>query len=48
MHNLQDLDWQGKIKSQNIMPAVPSAIEFKLGTDCRFIDLRMSGGRVTS
>jgi len=42
--HLQDPDWQGKIKSQNILPAVATATEFKLGTDRRFVDLRVYFG----
>ena len=33
--DLQDPDWQGKIKSHNILPAVSTATEFSLGTDRR-------------
>jgi len=35
--DLWDADWQGNIKSHNIPPAVPTTIEFKLGTDCRVV-----------
>jgi len=30
-----------KIKSRNVLPAVPTVIEFKLSTSRRFVDLRM-------
>ena len=46
--DLQDRDWQGKITSQNILPSVPTAIEFRLGMDRRFVDLRMWGELMTS
>ena len=44
----KDPDWQRKIKFQNILPAVPTATEFKLGTKRRCVDLRTWDGLMTS
>ena len=49
--DLQGPDWQERLNLKNLFPAVPTAIEFKLGTDRRFVNLRSAyvwGGLVTS